>query len=56
MLKPENIGNVNSDDFNNKFTDRHITLTNFMRIKINELMMKKKSKNTKYLEMEKVNL
>ena len=44
MLKPENIGNIKSDDFNNKFTDRHITLTNLMRIKINELMMKKKAR------------
>ena len=54
MLLPENINNIKASDFNNKFTDRHITFTNKKRIEINHIMMKmecrKQNKQGLFLE------
>ena len=54
MLLPENINNISSSTFNNKFTERHITFTNKKRIEINHCMMNKKSNKLEYLELEKL--
>ena len=54
MLLPENIDKINSNTFSNKFTDRHITFTNKRRIEVNQIMMDKRTKNTKYLKLQKL--
>ncbi len=54
MLLPENIGKNQPSDFKNKFTERHITLTNKRRIEINKVMMRRKAKTNKYLELNKL--
>jgi len=54
MLLPENINKIEPQMFGNKFTDRHITLTNKKRIEINKIMMinecKKQNKQGLFLE------
>jgi ATP-dependent exoDNAse (exonuclease V) alpha subunit len=55
MLLPKNIGNIKPSDFGNKFTERHITFTNKIRIKVNEIMMDRYAKTNQYLKLDKLN-
>jgi hypothetical protein len=54
MLLPENIGKIQPSDFGSKFTERHITFTNKRRIHINTIMMKRKAKTNRYLQLDKL--
>jgi hypothetical protein len=47
LYHPDNIGNVRKDQFNNEFTDRHISYTNKKRVEVNKIMMEKKLEELK---------